>query len=411
MLIVSNAALAANLERLIALDPVMAELHAAGVAPPLRKRDGGFPGLIGIIMAQQLSVASAAAITARLHAAISPLTPQGLLEASTATLVAAGLSQPKIKAARSVAQAAVDGVLDFASLADMSGEDAHAALVAVKGVGPWTADIYLLFCLGHPDVFPAGDLALQEAARLALHLDARPDTALMATLARRWSPSRGAAALMLWAYYAVTRGREGVIVTPPGQTVPPGLPLVRRTPHRSWRPQPREALSALPPPSGSATSQPPLPWPDLLEGLHAGDPALRHSCAASLGDASIRAPSMAALAMTIADRLGTEEDTTVRRELILAAGRLPDAGAGANRLFASLWRIASGQGGWPVAHRVAAIRALDAMASQRPALSLRLRRGLANLDVSASPQMARAIAQRLAAFARNERPRSRTSQP
>lgn len=213
MLIDSEAALQANLRGLLALDPVMADMHAAGVIPPLRKRDGGFGGLIAIIMAQQLSVASAAAITARLRAAVAPFSPENLLATPVETLIAAGLSQPKIRATISVAEAAASGRLDFEALASMSGEAAHAALVDVKGIGPWTADIYLLFCLGHPDVFPAGDLALQVAAADGLGLGARPSVREMRAIAEAWRPWRGVAAKLLWSYYRARRnGRTAVPV-------------------------------------------------------------------------------------------------------------------------------------------------------------------------------------------------------
>ena len=92
-------------------------------------------------------------------------------------------------------------------------EEAHRALVAVKGVGPWTADIFLLFCLGHPDAFPAGDLALQEAAKLALELKKRPDAERLERIAERWRPWRGVAARMLWAYYRGAKARSGMALT------------------------------------------------------------------------------------------------------------------------------------------------------------------------------------------------------
>ncbi|HKN30965.1 MAG TPA: DNA-3-methyladenine glycosylase 2 family protein, partial [Roseiarcus sp.] len=104
------------------------------------------------------------------------------------------------------------GELDLAGLAALDAEEAHERLVAVKGVGPWTADIFLLFCLGHPDAFPAGDLALQEAAKLALGLKARPDAARLERIAERWRPWRGVAARMLWAYYRGVKKRSGVVL-------------------------------------------------------------------------------------------------------------------------------------------------------------------------------------------------------
>lgn len=383
MLIDSEAALQVNLLGLLSLDPVMADMHAAGVTPPLRKRDGGFSGLIAIIMAQQLSVASAAAINARLQAAIAPFTPGHLLATPPETLVAAGLSQPKIRAAISVAEAAADGRLDFDALAGMSGEAAHAALVDVKGIGPWTADIYLLFCLGHPDVFPAGDLALQEAARLALRLDARPDEALMAALARRWSPYRGVAALMLWAFYAVTRGREGVISAPAGAT---GSDRVR--PHRAWRPERR---AALPADGGAMPGQP--AWADILEALHATDPEIRRAGAAALGGA-LNGLFDSNHAGALAGRIAVEPEPALRRALIRTAARLAGDAASASRLFGPLARIATGQNGDPLPDRLAALGALETLAQRRAELGPRWRRLLASLDAGSSSRLQQFLARR-----------------
>src|SRR5208337_1998757 len=109
------------------------------------------------------------------------------------------------------AEATTNG-LDLAGLAALEAEVAHDALVAVKGIGPWTADIFLLFCLGHPDAFPAGDLALQEAAKLALALEARPNAAELEEIAERWRPWRGVAARLLWAYYRAVKTRSGMVL-------------------------------------------------------------------------------------------------------------------------------------------------------------------------------------------------------
>ncbi len=121
---------------------------------------------------------------------------------------ACGLSNAKVRALHALAHAIVEGGLDLKGLADLDAEDAHKALVAVKGIGPWTADIFLLFCLGHPDAFPAGDVALQEAAKVALNLKRRPDATRLERIAERWRPLRGVAARMLWAYY---RGCQGAL--------------------------------------------------------------------------------------------------------------------------------------------------------------------------------------------------------
>ena len=133
--------------------------------------------MAAIIVAQQVSTASASAIFGRLQARIVPLEAAEIAKATEEDLRACGLSNAKIRALRALAQAIVEGGLDLEGLGALDAEDAHNALVAVKGVGPWTADVFLLFCLGHPDAFPAGDVALQEAAKLALNLKRRPDAA------------------------------------------------------------------------------------------------------------------------------------------------------------------------------------------------------------------------------------------
>jgi DNA-3-methyladenine glycosylase II len=121
------------------------------------------------------------------------------------------LSNAKLRALRAVAHAIAEDGLDLVGLGALDAEDAHNTLVAVKGVGPWTADVFLLFCLGHPDAFPAGDVALQEAAKLALSLKRRPDAERLERIAERWRPLRGVAARMLWAYYRARKeGRSGM---------------------------------------------------------------------------------------------------------------------------------------------------------------------------------------------------------
>jgi len=209
--IADEAALAAALAGLQALDPeTVAAMLAVGGPPPLRWREPGFAGLVAIIVSQQVSVASANAMVARLQAAFSPLDAASVLAADEATLKACGLSQAKMRALKALAEATTNG-LDLAGLAALEAEAAHDALIAVKGVGPWTADLFLLFCLGHPDAFPAGDLALQEAARLALGLRQRPDAHKLEQIAERWRPLRGVAARLLWAYYRGVKRRAGVV--------------------------------------------------------------------------------------------------------------------------------------------------------------------------------------------------------
>jgi DNA-3-methyladenine glycosylase II len=126
-----------------------------------------------------------------------------------AKLARAGLSAPKIRTLKAIAKAIDRGDLDLPALVKKPPDEAHAALTAVHGIGPWTADIYLLFCLGHADTWPAGDLALQEATRLLLALNTRPTAKEMGSLAECWRPWRGAAACMLWTYYRARKQRDG----------------------------------------------------------------------------------------------------------------------------------------------------------------------------------------------------------
>ena len=207
----SEAALAEGLAELRRIDPAIGRLVEGGAYPPVRKRPAGFLGLVSIVVAQQVSTASAAAILGRLQAALPDMSAEAVASASDAELLGAGLSRNKLRTIRAISAAVVAGELPLDGLGDLPGEEAHAALTSVHGVGPWTADIYLLFCLGHPDIFPAGDLALQEAVRLVLGLEARPDARATAAIAQRWRPWRGVAAGVLWAFYRQVKSRDGVI--------------------------------------------------------------------------------------------------------------------------------------------------------------------------------------------------------
>jgi DNA-3-methyladenine glycosylase II len=204
----TEADLDTALASLAAADPRFAKLIATAGRPPLRRRDGGYAGLAAIIVAQQLSTASAAAIWGRLSAAFDPLDPKAILRARPARLARLGLSAPKIRSLKAIARAVDGGQLALAALADCAADDAHAALTAIHGIGPWTADIYLLSCLGHADAWPAGDLALQEAAKVAFALPERPSAREMQTLAESWRPWRAVAARVLWSYYRTATAKR-----------------------------------------------------------------------------------------------------------------------------------------------------------------------------------------------------------
>lgn len=210
----SEADLDAALAALAARDPRLAALLQHYGRPPLRRREGGFAGLASIIVSQQLSTASANAIWTRLAAAFDPFDPAAVQRARAGTLMRAGLSVAKVKTLKAIAAAITSGALDLPSLCDRPADEAHAKLTALHGIGPWTADIYLLACLGHADAWPAGDLALQEAARLALALPARPGAKEMTALAESWRPYRAVAARLLWTYYRSIKGRDGAPIKP-----------------------------------------------------------------------------------------------------------------------------------------------------------------------------------------------------
>jgi DNA-3-methyladenine glycosylase II len=205
----TEADIATGLAALLGADPRLVAVAAQAGPLPLRRRAGGFPGLASIMVSQQLSTASASAIWGRLAAAYDPFTPERLIRARATRLASLGLSAPKIRAIKEIAKAITSGRLDCELLPEMPADAAHAALCAVHGIGPWTADIYLLFCLGHPDAWPAGDLALQEAARLAFALPERPSPKETIALAEAWRPWRGIAARLLWAYYRAAKRRDG----------------------------------------------------------------------------------------------------------------------------------------------------------------------------------------------------------
>ena len=210
----SEADLQAAMAILVEQDPRLKRVLEKAGMPGLRRREAGYAGLCAIVCGQQLSTASAAAIRGRLMAAFDPFHHDAIVRARHVKLARLGLSRPKIKAIKEIGRALAKRQIDLAALATMEADAAHAALMALHGVGPWTADIYLLFCLGNADAWPAGDLALQEAARIALGLRRRPDAKQMGKLGEAWRPWRGVAAHLLWAYYHAVKRREGVSLEP-----------------------------------------------------------------------------------------------------------------------------------------------------------------------------------------------------
>jgi DNA-3-methyladenine glycosylase II len=203
-ILASEADIAEGLKHLRKADPRLRAVIKTAGKVPLRRSEGGFTGIARIVVSQQLSSASAGAIWRKVEAAFPNLTPRAIARAPDEKLRACGLSGAKIKTLRAVAAAALAG-LDLDGLAQRPAEEAHAALTAIHGIGPWTADIYLLFCLGHSDIMPSGDLALRIAVGTGLGLPAPPSIKELHAIAGQWSPWRGVAACLFWAYYHQTR--------------------------------------------------------------------------------------------------------------------------------------------------------------------------------------------------------------
>lgn len=193
---------AAALKALAARDPDIARALALIGPPPPRARPPGFGSLLRAIVGQQISAAAAASLWARLAAGVDPLTPAAVAALEPEALRAFGLSRQKALYARGLALDIVEGRVDLDRVPLMDDVAAVAHLVQIKGIGRWSAEIYLLFALGRPDVFPAGDLALQVAAQRLKRMRRRPDEKRLLKLAEAWRPHRGAAAHFLWHYYA-----------------------------------------------------------------------------------------------------------------------------------------------------------------------------------------------------------------
>ncbi len=191
-----------GLKELLAENPDLKPAANVAGKLPLRSQKGGFDGLSRIIIGQQVSRASADAIHSRFIEHINPLTAEQFLDAGEPAWIEIGLSRAKQKAISGLADAIVSGELAIDDLHTLPAENAMSQLTALKGIGPWTAEVYLLFCAGHQDIFPAGDLALQEGVRVASNLDQRPTEKELRIIAAEWSPWRGIAARLFWTYYS-----------------------------------------------------------------------------------------------------------------------------------------------------------------------------------------------------------------
>ncbi|SLN14603.1 DNA-3-methyladenine glycosylase family protein [Pseudooctadecabacter jejudonensis] len=204
-IITCDADVSEGMDWLAARCPRMKSAYAQTGPLPLRRKPDGFAQLLSAIVGQQVSIASAAAIWGRMATAGFDA-PQACLSATDEDLRAVGLSRQKIRYTRELARADID----YIALRDAPTDEVVKTLVAVPGIGPWTAEVYAMFSLGRADVFAPGDLALQEAAKVLYDLPERPKEAAFRKMALDWSPWRSVAARLLWAYYRVVQDREGI---------------------------------------------------------------------------------------------------------------------------------------------------------------------------------------------------------
>jgi DNA-3-methyladenine glycosylase II len=192
------------------VDPDLARIEREAGPLPWRTREPGFSGFLSAIVGQQISNQAAAAIWRRVCAVEGCQTPDGLLALTDETLRAAGLSRPKVSHARAVAEAFRAGILTTETLAALDDETAVATISSVRGLGPWSAEVYLLFALERADVFPAGDLALQASLANLKSLPARPTAKALRELAAPWAPHRALGARLLWHWWRFVTGRPSM---------------------------------------------------------------------------------------------------------------------------------------------------------------------------------------------------------
>jgi DNA-3-methyladenine glycosylase II len=197
----TETTLAQGLQYLSARDSDLAQIVRDLGAPPMWSREPGFPTLVHIILEQQVSLASARAAFNRLVAATAPLTPERFLKLDDAALKSIGFSRQKTAYARRLAESILQGQLDLDGLSALDDTAARSALLQLKGIGPWTADIYLLMALRRPDIWPSGDMALATAVQRVKRLPDRPSAEQLQAIGQAWQPWRAVAARVLWHYY------------------------------------------------------------------------------------------------------------------------------------------------------------------------------------------------------------------
>ena len=211
-IIASDADIAEGLAYLTCREPRFADIVGRLGPPPLRRAPEGLPGLLRIVTEQMLSLKAADAIWRRLERELHPLDPPAILRRRDKTLMKLGLSGAKARTFKALARAVSEGRLPVDTLSHHHDEEATARLIAIPGIGPWTADIYLLSCLGRSDVWPIGDVALQAAAAHAFGLTERPGARDMTALGEPWRPWRAVAARLLWAHYRSLKGLSQTVV-------------------------------------------------------------------------------------------------------------------------------------------------------------------------------------------------------
>lgn len=197
--------------RLVDIAPAFHRVVALAGPVPLRRLPTGYEGLAGIVVSQMVSRASADAIWARLRQRVGTVTPDVILKCSPTELLAVGLSGAKERTLRLLAEACAAG-LDLDRTATLPADEAIREMTALKGIGLWTAEVYLLFAAGHPDIFPSGDVALRTAAGEAFGHNERPSDKDLRALALDWRPERSIAARLLWAFYAQRHKRQALPV-------------------------------------------------------------------------------------------------------------------------------------------------------------------------------------------------------
>jgi DNA-3-methyladenine glycosylase II len=197
----TEKSLARAARELAARDEMLRAIHAAHGDPPLWQRPPGFPTLVHIILEQQVSLSSAKAMLVRLEAAIQPFTAERFIEVGADGFRSLGVTRQKAAYLVHLAGSIVSGELSFARLARMNDDDARITLTRIKGIGAWSADVYLLMAMRRADIWPAGDLALAVAMQELKGFVTRPRPDELELLAEQWRPYRAVAARMLWQYY------------------------------------------------------------------------------------------------------------------------------------------------------------------------------------------------------------------